>query len=350
MLISGGPALDGLRAQPGPDRILRSVLYPRTGAGSHREPDGAPGDTMRSVRYPRRPRVTRPRSGSYTVVISPIRRRTVKARPHARRRAVYRLTAKVRREPRALMASRLPPIWLPPPRRKIVHHRDHRLPSRPRPTPAWEPAEDRRPTTRPTRAISPRVCLARLRRLGVAFRRASPRRGLVTPVVITGPVNGLKLTPMWGRRPALMDCRFALILHRIAPIVRRVGVDELRYSAFYSYRYVSGTGRLSRHASGMAADIFEVRGPGGLRANLLKDWVKAKGRPGDCVAGVTSRKGRVLRRLACALEHSGVLFQVMTPDSDYAHRNHYHLSGLRVGERPLKNRYAGRRVRVRRRR
>jgi len=303
---------------------------------------------MRSVLYPRRPLVARRLGGSYTVVISPIRRRSVQTRPPVRRRAVYRLAAKMRRERRALLASRLPPIWLPPPRRKVVHHSDHRLPRRPRPTPAWEPAEDRRPTTPPTGAISSKVCLARLRRLGVSFRRARPRRGLVTPVVITGRVNGLKLTPMWGRRPALMDCRFALILHRIAPIVRRVGVDELRYSGFYSYRYVSGSGRLSRHASGMAADIFAVRGPGGFRANVLKDWVKAKGRPGDCVAGVTSRKGRVLRRLACALEYSGLLFQVITPDSNYAHRNHYHLSGLRVGERPLRNRYAGRRVRRRR--
>jgi hypothetical protein len=279
------------------------------------------------------------------VVIGPIPRRTVQARPIPRRRAVLRLGAKAGRERRVLLASRLPPIWLPPPRRKIIHHRDHRLPLRPRPTPAWEPHEDRRLTTEPARAISSKACLARLRRLGVPFRRARSRRGLVTPVVITGAVNGLKLTPMWGRRPALMDCRFALVLHRIAPIVRRVGVDELRYSCFYSYRYVSGTRRLSRHGNGMAADIFEVRGPGGLRANVLKDWVKARGRPGDCMAGVTARKGRVLRRLACALEYSGILFQVLTPDSDHAHRNHYHLSGLRVGERPLKNRFAGRRVR-----
>lgn len=198
--------------------------------------------------------------------------------------------------------------------------------------------------------MSAKTCLARLRKLRVGFRPGPRRRGLATPVVITGPINGLKLTPMWGRRPALMDCRFALILHRIAPIVRRVGVDEFRYSGFYSYRYVAGSGRLSRHGNGMAADIFEVRGPGGLRANVLKDWVKAKGRPGNCVAGVTDRKARVMRRLACALEYSGILFQVLTPDSNYAHRNHYHFSAMRVGERPLKSRYAGRRVRVPRRR
>ncbi len=241
------------------------------------------------------------------------------------------------------------PIWMPKRRRKIVHHHDHTPPPPPLKTPAWEPSEDRRPLVKRTAAMTGGKCLAEMRRLRIPFRPARARRGLLTPVIITGAVNGLKLTPMWGRRPALMDCRFALLLHRIAPIVRRVGVDEFRYSGFYSYRYVAGSGRLSRHGNGMAADIFEVRGPKGLRANVLKDWVKAKGHAGDCVAGVTDRKGRVLRRLACALEYSGILFQVLTPDSDYAHRNHYHLSGMRVGERPLRNRFAGRRVRRRRR-
>lgn len=366
LLVTTGPAgLDTFRTQMAPPQLMRSVAYPPTMTTGPVEPAPPSDGVMRSVRYSGRsravpprvgrpgavsPRARRPRNGSHVVVIEPIVRRTVRRRSAPRRRPAYRLGAKVARQRRVLTASRLPPIWLPPPRRKIIHHSDHRLPFAPRPTPAWEPPEDQRPHTGPTRAISSQACLARLRELRVPFRLAGPRRGLVTPVVITGPVNGVKLTPMWGRRPALMDCRFALILHRIAPIIRQVGVDDLRYSGFYSYRYVSGSGRLSRHANGMAADIFEVRGPGGLRANVLKDWVKAKGRPGSCVAGVTSHKGSVLRRLACALEYSGILFQVMTPDSDYAHRNHYHLSALRVGERPLKSRYAGRRVRLRRKR
>jgi hypothetical protein len=182
----------------------------------------------------------------------------------------------------------------------------------------------------------------------VPFRQARPRRGLVTPVIVTGPVNGLRLAPMWGTRPALMDCRFALLLHRIAPVARSVGVAELRYSAFYSYRNVAGTRRLSRHGNGLAADIFAVRGGDGQRISVLKHWVRARGGPGDCVAGVTDPRGRLLRRFACALEYSGLLFQVLTPDSNRAHRNHFHLSALRPGERPLLHRYAGRRVRVRR--
>ena len=360
-MISGAHGPEVLRQQLPPTWVTRSVRYPKSKASP--SPDREPGDdTLRSVRYPRG-LARHPTHRSHPVVIGPIPRHLAVA-PPPRLRHVRRHVERVRppaRRPTALPLARaaprtrpvdrvasMPPIWLPAPRRKIIHHSGHRLPPPPPVTPAWEPEKDRRPTALRATDMDGKTCLARLGHLGVPFRRARARRGLRTPVVLTGPVNGLKLNPMWGRRPALMDCRFALLLYRIAPIARRVGVDELRYSSFYSYRNVAGTRRLSRHGNGMAADIFEVRGPGGLRANVLKDWIKAKGRPGDCVAGVTERKARVLRKLACALEYSGILFQVLTPDSNYAHRNHYHLSGMRVGERPLRSRYAGRRVRIRR--
>lgn len=187
------------------------------------------------------------------------------------------------------------------------------------------------------------ACLQELRRLGVPFRREPPTRGIETPVVVTGPVRGLKLTPKWGRKPALMDCRFALTLYRIAPVVLASGVNELLYSSFYSYRNVARTRWLSRHAFGLAVDVFEIRGPGGFQAEVKRDWVKVIGRPGDCVGGVASPRARVLRRLACNLERSGLVHLVLTPDSDYAHRDHYHISGFREAEgKAARLRYAGR--------
>lgn len=187
------------------------------------------------------------------------------------------------------------------------------------------------------------ACLEELRRLGVPFQREKPTRGIATPVLLTGPVRGLKLTPKWGKKPALMDCRFALTMYRVAPVVRASGVSELLYSSFYSYRTVARSRWLSRHAFGLAVDVFEIRGPGGLVADVQKDWVKVVGRHGDCVGPVTERKARTLRLLACNLEKSGLVHLVLTPDSDYAHRDHLHISGFREGEGPgLRTRYAGR--------
>jgi hypothetical protein len=189
------------------------------------------------------------------------------------------------------------------------------------------------------------ACLAELRRLGIPFRVEKPTKGIATPVVLTGPVGGLKLTPRWGNRPALMDCRFALTMYRVARVALASGVNELLYSSFYSYRRVARSRWLSRHAFGLAVDVFQVKGPGGLHADVKKDWVKAAGQPGDCVGPLADPRSRALRLLACNLEKSGLVHLVLTPDSDYAHRDHFHISGLREGERPIKRlRLAGRRA------
>jgi Extensin-like protein C-terminus len=190
---------------------------------------------------------------------------------------------------------------------------------------------------------SGRKCLRELVRLGIPFKRAPRTRGVDTPVIVTGPVRGLKLSPMWGKRPALMDCIFALSFYRMAPVVLRSGVNELLYSSVYSYRKVAGTNVLSRHSYGLAIDVFEVRGPGKARANVKKDWVKAVGRPGHCIGPVRSRKARLLRGLACNLEKSRILSLIMTPDTDYAHRDHFHMACLKASERRHHRvRYAGR--------
>lgn len=199
------------------------------------------------------------------------------------------------------------------------------------------------PRVRPGAARSSLTCLRELRRLRIPHRSHRPTRGVRTPVVITGPIRGLHLGPRWGRKPALMDCRFALTLYRAAPVVLRSGFDRLLYSSIYSYRNVAGTRHLSRHAHGLAIDVYELRGPGGLKAVVKTDWVKARGRPGDCVGGVRSRKARLMRGLICNLEKTRQFHLILTPDSDYAHRDHFHLSGLKQGERPhRRTRFAGR--------
>lgn len=170
-------------------------------------------------------------------------------------------------------------------------------------------------------------------------------------MVVRGRLNGLALVPMWGHRPALMDCRFAVTLYRLAPLFLAAGFDEIRYSSFYVYRNVAGTNHLSRHANGLAVDIHELRGPGGLRARVDRDWERAQVPPGTrfrsggrLLCGGGTRFGPLaarLRRLVCAVEASGLVYLVLTPDSNRAHWNHFHVSGLRHGNHPLRHRYAG---------
>jgi hypothetical protein len=223
--------------------------------------------------------------------------------------------------------------------------------------PAWTPGEPIPPEAAPSGAAeAPRsgarraagsdvaglACLRELSRLGVSHQVAGATRGVATPVRITGPLNGLRLAGGHSPRAgALMDCRFALAIHRFAPLALRAGFDTLVYSSAYRYTYVAGTRSLSRHASGLALDVHELRGPGGLVANVKRDWVRAAAGPASCVGNVTEDKARRMRQLVCDLEASGLISMVLTPESNYAHRDHLHISGLTPGERPRRHRWCG---------
>lgn len=248
-------------------------------------------------------------------------------------------------EPRTAPRAPSPPVAppdrpAPPPLEKKVEGRPGTVP-----VPATAPA----PRQLPFPAVSEArqggaACLAALIREGVPHRLALPTRGIDTPVLLTGPVGGVTYVPHWGHGEALLDCRFAQALALLGPILLSAGFDEVRFSSFYSYRHVAGTHRLSRHANGLAVDIHELRGPGGLRASVERDWKRHHGSPNACTPPFPDQPEGRLRRVVCGLEASGLVYLVLTPDSDAAHYNHLHVSGLRTGDRPLTDRVAGVRI------
>jgi len=85
-----------------------------------------------------------------------------------------------------------------------------------------------------------------------------------TPIVLPEmELAGIRLEPTWRKGPFVMDCHLALSLHDAAPKLRALGVAALRFSTIHDYRFVQRNGRrtniLSRHAIGLAMDVFEVR-------------------------------------------------------------------------------------------
>jgi hypothetical protein len=99
---------------------------------------------------------------------------------------------------------------------------------------------------------------------------------------------------------------------------------------------------MGHHPQGMAMDVNEVVLRNGTRLNILKDWEKFYGGPGNCVGRPKTRKGALLRRMTCALEDAHVFRRIISPDSDYPHRNHWHISGARLGEAFVRSRWCGR--------
>lgn len=168
------------------------------------------------------------------------------------------------------------------------------------------------------------TCLLRLRALGIPHRtdiRGLP--GVETPIRLTGPVDGVVLRPT-GRRPADCDCRLALALHRAAPLLRAMGVSVLHYSNTLR-RGRLPSGRPSRHALGLAIDVHRLT-VGDQQLSVEEDFRRG-------LADGCAPESPVLNRLACRLKAEGYFDRVLSPDTDRAHRNHFHLAILSLHRR-----------------
>lgn len=233
----------------------------------------------------------------------------------------------------------------------------------PEPPPAEPPPEPDLPDTIRTDDIpAGDECLEQLVKLGVPHRALDGKgRPVVrTPVVLNGRLGGLR---MWatGGVPLIADCRLLVALHRLAPHLRRIGVVGVRYSGAYVHRRAKATGRLSLHAYGLAIDVHEFEFEQG-HESVKRDFVRgrtcdlgespdeqrvqrasveASGEQQLAEAGSGPGPGRGVRalptdsstkrggpprlnRVHCVVSSTGVFAQILTPDSDRHHHDHFH--------------------------
>jgi hypothetical protein len=178
-------------------------------------------------------------------------------------------------------------------------------------------------------------CLAVLKLRRLPFVVAPSTRGIRTPVEVIGPYQGIELRSRAGRT-ALMDCELARALVEAAPVFRSVGISGLSFSGAYDYRRRRRGEQLSAHAHGLAIDVHELRGFGGV-LNVERDFERARGwrglRPADgdvegCIGQPQTSAGRRLRRLVCELKHHSAFRVIATPDDDADHRDHIHLEAF----------------------
>jgi len=159
------------------------------------------------------------------------------------------------------------------------------------------------------------ACLGQLRTRGVPFRENAAVVGIATPVVLTGPLQGIRFYAP-DHRPFLADCRLLLALDAIAPDLRALGVSEVRFSGAYVYK-LAHPGRMSMHAYGLAADLhaFHV---GGTTLEVKRDFARARG--SACGPGTPA-----LNQIACRIRAHGVFKEQLGPDDNAAHFDHFHL-------------------------
>ena len=171
-------------------------------------------------------------------------------------------------------------------------------------------------------------CLAALDAAGVEHRPGDPVKRVVTPVVLPGmAIGGVTLVPLRGKGPFVMDCHLAVALAGVAPELRALGVRSLNFRTLHKYRAVRKRGKsmrfLSRHAIGLAVDVFEVGFDDGEVLRVAGGWTAA---------------GRRLARVAGVFERAAAFRTPLTPANDpHDHGDHVHLEAhmdLRRAPRP----------------
>jgi hypothetical protein len=165
-----------------------------------------------------------------------------------------------------------------------------------------------------------RLCRQQLDALGVSWKPGPATRKVATPVVVPEMIfGGVRLTSRQRRPPYVMDCRLAETLtSAVAPILTDLGVTTVEFGSIYDYRNVAGRRARSRHAIGMAIDIFAFVSADGARHVVKEDY----------------RAGDLLRAIEERLRATGVFRGPLTPGNDRRrHHDHFHLEARTMAER-----------------
>jgi|KBSSwiStaDraftv2_1062776.scaffolds.fasta_scaffold77107_2 hypothetical protein len=163
-----------------------------------------------------------------------------------------------------------------------------------------------------------KACLSRLDELGVAWKKAPRTRKVATPIYIPAmEIGGVKLTSIWRKGPFVLDCQLArAFAERGAESLRAAGVVELRFTGIHVYRNIAGTRILSRHAVGMAMDVYQMVTEDGVVHVVEKDYPDV-----------------VLLTVESWINGCGWFRYLLTPGSDRkAHHDHFHFEARSPAE------------------
>ncbi|MEO6600219.1 MAG: extensin family protein [Polyangiaceae bacterium] len=162
-------------------------------------------------------------------------------------------------------------------------------------------------------------CLARLADHSVRFHTVEREMGVKTPIIVDGPIEGIRFNS--GSGPLVADCRLVLALALVAPSLTAYGVSDVRFSGAYVYR-LSNKGRVSLHAYGLAIDLHGFTRLG-THYEVEHDFHKG-------IGVTTAEDAPIANGFASRLRKSGLFHEYLTPDDNADHHDHVH-----VGVSPL---------------
>lgn len=158
-------------------------------------------------------------------------------------------------------------------------------------------------------------CTAELTALGVDWKPGPRTKAVTAPVIVESMQFGsIKLVPTFRKPPFVIDCHLAVALTKVSGALTNNGIAELRFSSIHHYRRVRLKGRtrsaLSRHALGLAVDVYELITTDGDKIVIKDDY-----------AGSDHAQA-----MEAAVIRSAIFRAVLTPGNDpRSHYDHFHL-------------------------
>ena len=179
-------------------------------------------------------------------------------------------------------------------------------------------------------------CEAELARRSVPFSRVDDAPGVLAPVRLSGPLHGVTYrtglsAPQRGSSPwEILDCRLALSLDDFAIQLATHDVVEVVHFSIYrppSPRWPADK-VASRHPGALAIDTASFVKRDGQSLTVERDFHGHIGAP-TCGPGASPRpptpEAVELRRILCDAADAKLFNVTLTPDYNWAHRNHFHL-------------------------
>jgi hypothetical protein len=185
-------------------------------------------------------------------------------------------------------------------------------------------------------ALDLMACEAELTTRGVPFHSVPDAPGVLAPVRLTGAVRGVTFhsaIPVAQRATSpyeIVDCRLALALDDFAVLLAKYDVVEVVHLSVY--RPPSGhwpIGKLGeRHDGALAIDCGTFIQRDGTQIVVERDF---HGQIGQKTCGPNtgptpaSPNAVTLRKIFCDTADARLFNVELTPDYNWAHRNHFHL-------------------------
>lgn len=179
------------------------------------------------------------------------------------------------------------------------------------------------------------ACENELARRNIPFVRVDQARGVLAPVRLTGPLHGVVYRtglPETARASSpweIVDCRLALALDDFAELLAAHDIVEVvHYSVYRPPPAKWPAGKVaSRHPGALAIDAARFMKRDQTALTIERDFHGRIGAPpcGPRAAQAATPGAAELRQIVCEAAEAKLFNVELTPDFNWAHRNHLHL-------------------------